>query len=193
MFWAAMQSPAGRAAVEGKGPAFRGRDAVKSAFCAGSEPCVSCEEEEEGSSGSRLCCTGLRMGSALGGGDVLGPWPICSITVRMVREESRQDFLSAALAPGLIANRAAEVCSFIVEGSCLHNSTRRSLYLALFLCVTPAVAVPRSVISAQMEVNPYAWGILWGALPHVCGIWCCWRSTEWCVLLPCTSGNLGDF
>lgn len=81
---------------------------------------------------------------------------MCSITVRMVREESRQDFLSAALAPGLMANQAAEVCPFIVEGSCLHNSTRRSLYLALLLCVTPAAAVPRSAISAQMEVNPYA-------------------------------------
>lgn len=129
---------------------------MSSAFCLGSEPCMSWEEEE-GSSGSRLCCTGLRMGPALGGGDALGPWPMCSITVCMVREESRQDFLSAALAPGLMANRAAEVCPFIVEGSCLHNSTRRSLYLALFLCLTPAAAVPRSAISAQMEVNPYAW------------------------------------
>ena len=46
--------------------------------------------------------------------------------------ESRQDFLSAALAPGLITNQAVEVYPFIVEENYLHNTTRRNLYLALF-------------------------------------------------------------
>lgn len=46
--------------------------------------------------------------------------------------ESRQDFLSAALAPELITNRAVWVYPFIVDENYLHNTAQRNLYLALF-------------------------------------------------------------
>lgn len=64
--WAAVQSPAGRAAGEGEA-CVQGMGCSEECVLPGSEPCVSWEEEE-GSSGPRLCCTGLRMGPALEGG-----------------------------------------------------------------------------------------------------------------------------
>lgn len=69
--------------------------------------------------------------------------------------QSRQDFLSAALAPGLITNQAVSVYPFIVEENYLHNTTPRNLYLALF----PWRNTGRSGGAQKCTFSPNVWEV----------------------------------
>lgn len=83
--------------------------------------------------------------------------------------QSRQDFLSAALAPGLITNQAVSVYPFIVEENYLHNTTPRNLYLALF----PWRNTGRSGGAQKCTFGPNVWKL---TLPVGCASLCLLRE-----------------
>lgn len=104
--------------------------------------------------------SGLRESvSALGGRGqcecLAASWPGLSRCCLCGGRESRQDFLSAALAPGLITNRAVEVYPSIVDENYLHNTTRCNLYLALF----PWWNTGRSGRAQKCRFGPNLWGV----------------------------------